>query len=176
MKLTRREFGCNTVLAGVALAFVPSLEGCTGNEVVSLINTVIESALAVIGVATPDASWLGPLTNAVAALKQAETTWVAGGAVTIVEEALGTIEDVLAVIPLTAVYAPLVAVLVAGIDAVLNALPTSAVTSRLRASSNPYHGRVALKKPHLFQTRVGAYKSQWNTTAKAIGLTGAEIQ
>ena len=179
ISISRREFAKKSALLAVATATLalPGLEGCTGNEVESLINTVADSALNLIAVADPGASWITPLTNAVAALKQAETTWAAGGAVAIIEEALSTVEAVLAVIPITAVYAPLVAILVSGIDAVLNALPTTpAATAALaKASMNPYHGRVTLKKPHVFQTKVGAYKSQWNATAKQIGLPHAVL-
>lgn len=177
MDMNRRQFGKNVALAGLAVAFMPALDGCSGNEVESLINTVADSALAVIAVASPGSPWITPLTNAVAALKAAEATWIGGGAVAVVEQALGTIETVLAAIPLTAVYAPLVAVLVAGIDAVLNALPVSvAVTqAKFKATTNPYHGRATLKKRHLFQTRVGAYKGQWNNEAKSLNLPGAVI-
>lgn len=179
--MQRREFLKRTAGIGALVAVAPSallVEGCSVN-VKALLNTVINSAEAIIKVAAPNAPWLQPLESAITALQQAEQQWSAGGAVQIVISALNTVQAVLAVIPVTAVYSPLIAVLVAGIEAVLAALvPQPAPTPvTLNAARNPYltTNKVALAKPHTFQTYQGAYRSQWNATAVKIGLAQAKI-
>lgn len=176
--MNRRMFLKSAGAAGATVAFLPSLalEGCSV-DVKGLINTVIESVKGILAVAAPGAGWVADLTTALTALEQAEAQWTAGGAVTLVEDALNTISAVVAVVPLTAPYAPLVAILVAGIEAVLNALvPTTGAAAPAARRPNVYSGRVGLQKPHLFQTQVGAYKEQFNNQAKALGLTQAVIQ
>jgi hypothetical protein len=56
-------------------------------------------------------------------------------------------------------------------------LPTTTTTATPAArTANVYSGRVGLQKPHLFQTQVGAYKEQFNSQAKMLGLTAAVIK
>lgn len=153
-----------------------SLTGCAV-DVKGLVNTVIASVEGILRVAAPNAPWATELSAALAVLQQAEAQWTAGGAVTLVEDALNTIVAVVAVVPLTAPYAPLVAILVAGIEAVLNALvPTTGAAAPAARRPNVYSGRVGLQKPHVFETQVGAYRKQWNAQAKMLGLTQAVIQ
>lgn len=175
--MTRRNFGKGTLstIATLAIAGTVTLPiaGCSFS-VTGMINTVIASVEAILKVAEPNASWVASLEAALAALQTAESTWQAGGAVTIVEDALNTIEAVVAVIPLTAPYAPLIAVLVAGIEAILNYFSPSTSAAR-SGNKNIYIGRVSLRKPHLFQTQVGAYKEEWNDTARSLGLSKALI-
>lgn len=177
MQLTRRQFGCRSLLAvgTVALATIVPLNitGCSVN-VKALLNTVLEAAQGILNVAEANAPWLSSFTNAVTALEAAISQWTAGGVITVVEQALNALESVLAVIPVTEVYSPLIAVLVAGIDAVLNAIAPS--TSTALRSSNPYRGMVTLQKPHFLQTQQGAVKEQWNNEAKRLGLPKAEIR
>jgi len=179
--MQRREFLRKSATVGAVVVVAPSalmLEGCSVN-VKALLNTVLDSANAIIKVAAPDAPWLQSLENAVAALQQAEQQWSAGGAVQIIISALNTVQGVLSVIPITAAYSPLIAVLVAGIEAVLVALvPQQAPTpATVNAARNPYltTHRVHLKKPHMLQTHQGAYRSQWNATASELGLVKAKI-
>ena len=165
--MNRRRFLTRSILAAGTLAVAPSLvTGCTANEAEGVLNTVINSALAVLKVVEPAASWLPSFAGAIAALQQAETLWKAGGAVNIVESALATLEAVTAAIPVTAVYSPLIDILVAGIDTVLGLLHPAQPASAL-AGTNSHRGRASLSKPHFLQTRVGAYKSQWNDAVKA---------
>jgi hypothetical protein len=176
--MNRRELLKFGAAAGVA-TFVTfpavSIAGCsTQAEITNAINVILNSAEAVIKVAEPNAPWLGPLASAIAALQQAESTWTAGGAITLIDDALNTLSAVLAVIPVTAVYAPLIAILVAGIEACLALIPVS-LKSGKTAVGNPYRGRVELNNPHWFQTRAGAYKAQWNSQATVLSLPAARI-
>jgi hypothetical protein len=160
-----------------------SLAGCSAAQIENSVNTVLSSAEAIIKVADPAAPWLGSLASSIAALQQAEAQWKAGGPVAIIDSALNTVAAVLAVIPVTAVYAPLIGILVAGIEECLALIPqptqaaqAAALTAHaMVASANPYHGRVALNKPHVFQSATGAYKAQWNATATALNLAQAKI-
>ena len=169
MQMNRRAF----LVTGAALAIVPTslaLEGCTV-DLKALLNTVLDSAVAVLKVA---GTTVPGLQEAIAALQAAEASWTSGSPGAVVIDALNTLSDILAVIPTTAVYAPLVAILVAGIEAVLAAFGVTA-TPAAKAIMNPYHGAAQLNKPHAFQTYQGAYKAQWNTTAAGLGLSAALI-
>lgn len=155
------------------------LTGCTlsASNVKSLIGVLISSIQNILKVAS-GAPWVGDLSNALTALQNAEQNWTAGSATTVIDDALNTVTAVLAVIPLTAVFSPLIDIIVSGIEAVLAVLPVASVSTKLRVAlaSNPHHGRVILNKPGLFhETPQGAYKAQWNGIAKQIGLPQAEL-
>lgn len=164
--INRRKFLSGvSILSASSLVTLP-LTGCSPEDV-NILNTVLASAEAVLAVAEPGASWAASFASAVTALKNAETSWQGGSPVSIVISALNTLAAVSAAIPVTAVYSPLIDVLVAGIDAVLTALPvsTAATISRVgisNAAGNPHYGRASLRKPHFLQSHVGAYKTQWN--------------
>lgn len=148
-----------------ATAIVVPLAGCTGNQVETAINTALQSAENILAVADPSAAWVTNFRDAVTALQAAETSWKGGGAIAIVESALNTLAAVSAVIPITAPYAPLIGIMVAGIDAVLSSLPA---TAPALAAPNPYRGMVKLKgRSPLHPTHEGAYKAQWNSVVKA---------
>jgi len=184
MQVSRREFG-KLALAGagtlaVGGATVP-LEGCS-IDITAAINTVLNSALAILKVAEPNATWTAALASAIAALQQAETSWQNGGAATLVIDALNTIEAVLAVIPVTAVYSPLIAILVAGIEAVMAAfglaaqLSAEAMRKRQTIAKSPYYRMTPLHGPSFAHpTWQGAYRAQWNTEAVALNLPQAKI-
>jgi hypothetical protein len=165
--LNRRLFLKTASATGAIVMISPAaliLDGCDGSAVINLINVALQAAENVLAVVEPGAPWVGNFQAAITALKNAETTWQSGGAVQIVIDALNTLVAVTAVIPLTAVYSPLIDILVAGIEAVLAALPAS-TTAKL--SRNPHYGHTQLKKPHLLQSKAGAFKQQWNDVVNA---------
>ena len=183
--LNRRQLIQRGGIAAAALT-IPlsfSLEGCSTESITNAINVVLSSALAIIKVAEPGASWLGSLASGIAALQQAEAQWQAGGPVALIDDALNTISAVLAVIPVTAVYAPLVAILVAGIEACLALIPqpaptttvTPAIQARAKRAQSPYFGMASLNRPNRFETPQGAYKRQFNAEATALNLRAATI-
>jgi hypothetical protein len=179
MVLTRREFGKGSVLLAAAgsLGGSSMLEGCTGSEVINEINVVLKEAAAVLAVAEPGASWLEPLQNAIGALMAAEQQWQTGSTVQLVIDALNTIVAITAVIPLTEVYSPLIDVLVAGIEAVLAALPQSSNRAGVKATSlgNPHVGRTVIKR-HWYHTPATDFKDAWNSVARSIpSLSGAVL-
>jgi hypothetical protein len=152
------------------------LQGCSAATTVNEINTVLTEATNILTVADPTAPWAGQLKAAVAALKTAEAGWVGGGAVADVDAALNTIEAIVAVVPVTAAYAPLVDVLVAGVEAILAALPApTAASVSLAKASNPHLGRVVIKH-RLFHSRTKEFKDAWNAAVEKQGLKGALIQ
>lgn len=164
--LNRRLFLKTASATGTILVISPAvlLDGCTGDSVINLINVALQAAENVLAVVEPGAAWVSDFQAAIAALKTAEASWQAGGAVQIVINALNTLVAVTAVIPLTAAYSPLIDILVAGIEAVLAALPASTTTT---LSQNAHYGHTQLKKPHLLQSKVGAFKQQWNDVVNA---------
>jgi len=149
---------------------VMATQGCSGSQIINEINVVLNEAESVLAVADPGAPWVTPLDNAIKALQSAETAWQTGSAVAIVDDALNTLSAVLAVIPLTAVYSPLIDVLVAGIEAVLAALPIStSLKARVMVMQNPHANRYTLVR-HWYRTPAGNLKANWNSVAKAHGL------
>ena len=183
--MNRRKFLAGlagaTAAAMAVGATTVTLEGCTFN-VEAAINTVLSSALAILKVADPNATWTGTLANAIAALQQAETQWQSGGAATIVVDALDTIEEVLAVIPATAAFSPLIDILFAGIEAVMSAFGlTVSLTAKASAKrsvivNSPHYGAAKLHGPSFAHpTWQGSYKAQWNAQAETLTLTAAKI-
>lgn len=156
-------------LALTAAVTLPTI-GCTPNWE-GILNTLITSGEAVLKVAEPNAMWLKPFESALTALQGAEAQWKAGSAITIIESALNTLAAVAAVIPFTAVYSPLIDILVAGIDAVLSAISPAPSGTKLAAAHNARVGRAKLKA----QTQ-SAYKAQWNAyVATYPALAAAKI-
>ena len=183
--MNRRNF-LKVSVAGAVLATAPTLEGCTSSEVVNAINTVLKEAAAVLAVADPGAAWESELQQAIGALMTAEQQWQSGGAVQIVDDALNAIVAITAVIPLTAVYSPLIDVLVAAIEAVLALLPAavSSVATKLTreqmekssATGNSHIGRYKMKTYWDHPTVSGRFKCNWNDVAKANNLDYAVLK
>jgi hypothetical protein len=144
----------NTLKATVLyLAILPavavSITGCDKSQVINAVNVVLTEAQAVVRVAEPNAPWLADFDAAVAAVKAAESSWQSGGAVEILQSALATLANVCAVIPATAQYAPLIAVLVAAISAVIALIPQKGPSMVAALAPSPYAGMVAAPKtPH----------------------------
>lgn len=162
------------------LATLPfaSVVGCSSSTVVNELNVVLTEATNVISVADPTASWGPELKSAVAALKTAETSWQSGGAVADVTSALNTIVAITAVIPLTAAYSPLIDVLVAGIEAVLVALPANALLTAnyaTMAAGNPHVGRYHMVH-HFMHSSAGDFRKNWNDVAKQSGYATLTIK
>jgi len=180
MQLTRRQFGKSSlaVLAAGSLGGSVALEGCTGAQVINEINVVLKQAAAILAVVEPGATWIVPLQNAIAALMTAEQTWQSGGTVQLVIDALDTIVAVTAVIPITAPYSPLIDITVAGIEAILAALPPSTAAKKLGATApdNQHIGRVKIQR-HRYHSPATDFRDQWNAAAKANPmLAGAVLQ
>jgi hypothetical protein len=153
------------------------MEGCSFSVsgTLSVIIDALQGLLKYIGGSQP---WAVELSNALSALEQAEASWKTGGAAAIVIDALNTIEAVVAVIPFTALYSPLIDLIISGIEAVINYFaPQSMKFTRERATiqNNPHKGRVALKASHFLQTPAGSFKQQYNDTAIGIGLPQLRI-
>lgn len=161
--MNRRVLLCRAAVSGAVLLIPPVfLTGCS--DTTELLNTVISAVDGVLAVAEPGAAWAVSLQKALSALQSAETTWVAGGPVQVVIDALNTIMAVTAVIPLTAAYSPLIDVLVAGIEAVLEVLQPTTATANVASRAvgpNPHMGRATIK-PHWFESKVAAFKRQWD--------------
>ena len=183
--MERRSF-LKRLAGAIALALATgattvTIDGCSF-DIKSAINTVLNSALAILKVAEPNATWTASLASAIAALQQAETNWQAGGAATIVIDALNTVEAVVAVIPITAPYAPLIDILVAGIEAVMSAfgltkqLPPMAMSKRGVIVNSSHYGRATISTSFAHPTWQGAYKHHWNAEPAALKLPQAQIK
>lgn len=165
----------STVLICSLFAVTLPTTGCNSSTVINEINVVLTEATNVLVVAAPGTTWVPQLQSAITALKAAEQTWQNGGSVQTVINVLNTIVAITSVIPLTAQYSPLIDVLVAGIEAVLAALPPStAVNAAVFVS--PHVGRVHIKHK-MFHSRTAEFKDAWNAAAASNPqLVGATIK
>jgi uncharacterized membrane protein len=181
--MNRRNFLKTSGLGGAALVAAPallSMEGCTfsTSTLKSYLNTVLESAEKILALGSSTDSWYTTLSDAITALEGTESSWNGSTVVSTVVSALDTVESILAVIPVTSAYSALIDLLVSAIEAILTTfVKTSATPVRLKAlvQGNLHRGVVPLKDPHFLQSKVGAYKSQWNDLATGLGLTKAKL-
>jgi len=182
--MKRRQFITSIAKATAAAIMIGSttvmVEGCTF-DVKTALNTLLDSLNAILKVAEPNATWTSPLSNAIAALEQAESAWQSGSPAQVIVSALNTIEAVIAVIPVTASYAPLVDIIIAGIEAVMSALgltfSLSGEDSRKRATvvNSPHFKATTIKTSALHPTWTGAYKHQWNSECNTLKMPQAKI-
>jgi hypothetical protein len=176
--MNRRRFLATS--AAVAVMPVSLIETGCAFSVTGTINTIISALNGILTYVAGAAPWVADLQAALQALQSAETNWKAGNTPTLIIDALNTVEAVLAVIPFTAVYSPLIDIVVAGIEAIINYFAPQTVGiqySRPRATilNNPHKDRVALKEPHLFQSQAGAWKAQYNDAATGLGLSQLKV-
>lgn len=192
MQVMNRRMFLKTSGTGLALVVVsPSLslllEGCSSTQdIEALINAVIAAASNIISVAEPGAPWIADMKAAIAALQQAETSWLGGAPLNILTSILNTIEIVASAIPETAAYAPLIDVVVAAIEAVLAAIPkpttpVAAVSGIAvpQVQGGPYNHRdkVAFKVHRYLPGNPAAeFKKKFNDAAVKAGLGQAVIK
>ena len=181
--MNRRSFLKTSGIGGAALMAAPallSMEGCTfsASTLKSYLNIVLESAKKILGLSSSTDSWYITLSDAITALENTESSWDGSTAVSAVVSALDTVEAVLAVIPVTSAYSTLIDLLVSAIELILTTfVKSSAAPVKLKAlaQKNEHRGIVPLKDPHFLQSKVGAYKSQWNDLAAGLGLAKAKL-
>lgn len=173
---TRRIF-LRRLIAATSLAIASgattvTIAGCSFS-VKGVLNVIISAVQGLLKV-IPASALATSLSNALNALVQAEATWTSGGAPAVIIDALNTLEAVVAVIPFTAAYSPLIDVLVAGVEAVINYFvpATTTVTAKF---DNPHRGRVQLAQPHFLESHQAAIAKQWNDACDATGLVAAKI-
>lgn len=166
--MNRRNFMKTSVVAGAITVAGPALigiEGCDSVTLRSYLNTVLESAKKILALSFSSDSWYVDLIAAISALEATETNWNGSTAVSAVISALDTLEAVLAVIPLTSTYTTLIDLLVSVIETILTTFVSAtkpAAVPKAMAMANPHRGRMVLKKPHFMQSKIGAFKQQWN--------------
>jgi hypothetical protein len=179
--MNRRNFMKSASFGGAAALVGPSLltmEGCDISTLKSYLNVVLESAEKILALSASTDTWYTDLTAAITALEATESNWSGTTAVAAVISALDTVEAVLAVIPVTEVYSPLIDLLVSAIETILTTFVSKTAPARIpkaMAIANPHRGRVPLCDPHFLQSKVGAYKNQWDGLATDLGLSKAKL-
>lgn len=164
---------------GIVMPVALFTTGCGFSAVgtINLVISAIQSILSYVGTSTP---WASELEAALTALQQAEASWQSGSPIAIVIDALNTIEAITAVIPFTAIYSPLIDLIVSGIEAIINYFtPTTLVNytkPRVTRSRNPRVGRVAIKAPGVLQTPLTSFKQQYNDAAIGCGCPQLEVK
>jgi len=172
-----------TLIPVICLAMMVPTIGCTSpstTQVVTDINEVLVGVSSVLTAVDPNAAWVPQVTAAVAALEKSEAGWQAGTTTSIVlVNSLTSLEAVLAVIPETAAYSPLIDVAIAGIEAVLPLLPVSVASNRVSLTSNPVAvqrlenaSKIRVKiHPRFYESSaVPSFKRVWNKTVSANNL------
>lgn len=169
----QQKLGAWALISVLSVGMLPvttTATGCSGQQVVNEINVVLQQAAAVLAVAEPNAPWVPQLKNAIGALLTAEQTWQTGGKAQIVIDALNTIVAITAVIPVTAVYSPLIDVLVAGIEAVIVAMnplvvnPPGPTPVAATAARNPHVGAYTIHR-HWYHSPSTDFRDAWNSVA-----------
>jgi hypothetical protein len=156
--------------AAFAAPSIISIEGCDSSTLKSYLNVVLDSAEKILALSSSGDSWYQTLKDAIDALKGTEASWNGSTAVEAVVSALDTLEAILAVIPVTSTYSSLIDLLVSAVEMILTTFVKTSTTSvKMMAltKANPHRGRVPLKNPHFLQSKVGAFKSQWNDIVAA---------
>lgn len=154
------------------------LEGCDTATLKSYLNAVLDSAKKILALSFSTDSWYADLNAAITALEATESSWSGSTAVAAVISALDAVEAVLAVIPATSAYSDLTALLVTLIEEALKLFVSTAKPAAIPKAlgmANPYRGVVPLKAPHFMQSKIGAYKQQWNDLATGLGLAKAKF-
>ena len=174
--LNRRLF-LKLSTSGAAIAVLTPMTiletGCAFS-VTGVLNVIENAAQSILNHFGSGSPWATQLSAAITALQQAEANWKSGGAIAIVIDALNTIETVLAVIPLTATYSPLIDLIVSGAESIISYFAPASMAA-VKARNNQHYGRVTLTPPHAFQAYQGAFKEQFNKTAVGLGLPQAQI-
>lgn len=170
--LNRRSFLKSSATAIVALPFASTLlVGCSSADLKNYLNVALDSLVSILSLTNSTDSWYAGLVSAINALKATEGTWTAGTVTADIEAALKTAEAVLAVIPVTAAYSPLIDLVVTAIDTILSLFvkPSPAVSVKAK-TSNPHRNRVSLKKPGTLQSKIEAYRQQYNDIVVGLQL------
>ena len=182
--MNRRNFLkiSSTGAAVAVLTPMAVLETGCAFSVSGTLNVIIEAVGGILSYVGGSLPWVADLQAALTALQAAEAAWKSGSPAAIVIDALNTVEAVLAVIPLTAVYSPLIDIIVSGIEAVISyfaptaqAMHALGAKTRTGAEHNPHLGRIPLKQPHALQSREGAARQQYNDAAIGLGLPQLKI-
>lgn len=168
---TRRNFLKSSATAIVALPFASTLMvGCSTPELEGYLNAVLQSAESILGLTSSTDSWYNQLVEAINALKATESTWSGATITAAIEAALNAVDAVLAVIPFTAQYSPLIDILTTAIETILSLFFPPTPKAAFKATRNPHSGRVTLKTKGRLQSVSSAYKQQWNDTVVGLQL------
>lgn len=142
---------------------VVGVAGCklTKPQVLQLADT-LDNSLANLATAINDPALAAQVKSAEAALNAAITNWNGTTVTTAIVSALNNVVSIMDLIPAAAPYAAIAGIVIAGVEAIIDAFPSSAVTvsaktmAKVRIAQNP----VKVKS-------VSDYKTKWNAWAAA---------
>lgn len=173
------------VIPIVAMAAITiTSTGCPGNVDVQVQQDGNAIAIALLNIAAQEQA-LDPTISAKLVqiandLKAATANFSTGGSIAIVNDALTAASIVLASIPQTAAFAPLVPIAEAAIDILIANIggtpaPTTVAAAHARIAG-PHYTYPSAQIPHrIFRSPQGDFKAAWNDTAKKNGLKQALI-
>jgi hypothetical protein len=166
-----------TLMVGMcAMTVVVPTTGCTPAEIATQIKNdgaTVAAACTSLAVAlqatSPDIA--SKLNMAGQALLAVTSSWTAGTTIAYINDAANAVEVILALIPMTAAFAPLVPIVVAALDLLLANIPSisGAMVSAKARVHNPYRtANVDKLIKHRFgRSKAGDIKSAFNTMATA---------
>lgn len=177
MQTLRRKIGASALSLLLFIGTFPVVATTTGCSISTAqikadgqaLGTACNNIAAEIAPSNPTLA--AQLTTASNALVAITSNWQTGNSVTVFNDAANAAEVVLAAIPVTSAYAPLVGIAVAAIDVLIaNINPAaSATTSVVVMTPNPYRGRAQIKH-RMLRSREGDLKAAWNEAVKVNGL------
>ena len=162
----------------VTMGNTSSPTGCSPSQVENQINVLSQQITGLLAVAEPGKAWVVDLQKELPLLAQTEASWKAGGSVQDVINVLNEIELIVAVVPSTAVYSPLIDLIVTGADMVLakflpTITPATPVTSSAKMGAmmvNVHRGRVQIRS-------ASDSRSKWAAVVKGNpALAGAALK
>ena len=161
--MRRREFIKVSGLAGLAF-----LIGCPSNvsqaALLALVNEIAVAWAKLSPFLSLNPALVASITAEIAAIRAAIQAWSPGFSITDIEKVVNALVATMALIPVIAMYEPLVALIVATAEGILALLvpggaPNVMVTARGKIFGNPPHS-------------AGQFKSAWNKAVKAGSLPG----
>jgi hypothetical protein len=142
---------------------VVGIAGCSLSkpQVLQLADT-LDNSLASLATAINDPALAAQVKAAEATLNAAITNWNGTTVTTAIVSALNNVVSVMGLIPGAAPYAALASIVIAGVEAIIDAFPSTPVTASAKtmAKSRIAHSAVKVKS-------VSDYKTQWNAWVAA---------
>lgn len=154
------------------------MSGCTvsSGQIAADGQAVAQASLSIAAqIAPTNPTLAAQITTAANALAAITSNWQTGSKLQVFNDATNALEVVLAAIPLTAPFAPLVSIAVAAIDVLIaNASQGSAGPTPVRASASPallaYRATAPHIKHRLLRSPEGDFKAAWNEAVKSNAL------
>lgn len=178
--LTRRDLLKRGSLVGMAALATPALltlEGCpiSQSQLVALIGELQSGFNAILPyLKTVDAATAAKVQALLTDLQSDVATWTSGSSIAIIEQIVNDIVAALALFPVTAAYAPLIALIVATAEGIITLLVPNSAPAPAPAPAG-IRAMARARYPHPPKT-AGGFRKEWNRVAESETRTDLELQ